>query len=122
MELRKFKDKNLANYTIVNESGSTSRGFYHDSILMLGSNEIERNRCNYLNRTWECYRFQTSMMGVVRKARDHWEEYYLSKFKNDNEINRMTKKKKEEFEEYLKNKKEIITYNNMLKELELYHC
>ena len=120
MEIRKFRDKKLVNYIVVNDSGNTRTGFYHESILFLGDSEIERSRCNYLNRTWEYYRFQTSMTSVVRKAKEKWERYYLSKFKNEHDINRMTSKRKEEFEEYLKDKDEILTYDKMLKELQLY--
>lgn len=119
MEIRRFRDKKLVDYIVVNNSGNTRTGFYHESILFLGDNEIERSRCNYLNRTWEYYRFQTSMTSVVRKAKEKWERYYLAKFKNEHDINRMTSKRKEEFEEYLKDKDEILTYDMMLKELEL---
>lgn len=122
MELRKFKDKDLQQYLIVNESGSNSRGFWHDSTLFLGDNEIAHNRAHYINRTWECYRFQTSMFGVVRIAKEYWEKYYLAKFKNEHNYNKLTAARKEEFEKYLNEQKEIIIYNKMLKELQLYHC
>lgn len=122
MEIRKFKDKDLQNYLIVNDCGSNSRGFWHDSTLFLGDNEIEHYRAHYINRTWECYTYQTSMTAVVRTAKDHWEEYYLAKFKNEHNYQKLTPKRKEEFQEYLKDKKEIITYNKMIKELQLYHC
>lgn len=58
MELRKFKDKELENYTIVNDCGNTRTGFYHKSTLFLGNNVIEQNKINYINRTWEHYRYQ----------------------------------------------------------------
>ncbi len=122
MELRKFKDKELENYIIMNEYGDTRTGFYHKSTLFLGSNAIEQNKVHYINRTWEHYRYQTSMVGVVNKAAQHWVDYYLAKFKTENNINRMTQKNKKLFEEYLKDKKEIITYNKMLEELREYYC
>lgn len=122
MEIRRFKDKDLSNYLIVNDSGSNRSGFWHESTLFLGDNEIAHNRAHYINRTWERYRFQTSMRGVAYEAKEHWEKYYLAKFKDEKGYTKLTAKRKEEFDEYLKDKKEIIIYNKMLKELELYHC
>ena len=120
MEIREFKDEDLKDYEIVNESGSTRKGFYHRSTLLKGGVEIETDTVNYLNRTWESYEFQSCMCGVVRKAKEHWEDYYLAKFKNENSISRMTAKRKEEFEKYLAEIEIIDTYNTMLTELSLY--
>lgn len=121
MEIRRFKDKDLQKYLIVNDSGSNRSGFWHDSTLFLDDSEIAHNRTHYINRTWECYRYQTGMYGAVRVAKDYWEKYYLAKFKDENGYEKLTPKRKEQFEKYLNEQKEIITYNKMLKELELYH-
>ena len=118
MEIRKFNAKELANYLIVNNSGSNRSGFWHESVLFLDNGEIARHRCQYYNRTWEYYRFQTSMRCAVSDAREKWEKYYLDIFKEEHGYNKLTAKRKEEFEEYLKNQKEIILYNKMYKELE----
>ena len=122
MEIRKFKDKDLSNYIMVNNSGSNRYGFWHESTLFLGDNEIAQYKAHYINRTWESYKFQSSMRGTAYEAKEHWEKYYLAKFKGEKGYIKLTAKRKEEFDEYLKNKKEIIIYNKMFKELELYHC
>lgn len=57
------------------------------------------------------------MVSLVNKSGQHWVDYYLAKFKTENNINRMTQKNKKLFEEYLKDKKEILIHNKMLEEL-----
>ena len=52
------------------DSMNTGRGFAHVAELYMGDGErcIGRCRKQYLNRTWESYRFQTAMLGAVRDA------------------------------------------------------
>ena len=65
MEIRKFV--NMDDWEIVNSWGSTRNGFKHESRLFHYGNEVENARVCYLNRTWECYTYQTSMREVVEK-------------------------------------------------------
>lgn len=120
MEIRKFKDESLKNYTIVNDWNYNKRGFYHESVLLCGNAEIERSRIQYINRTWECYSFQTSMLSVVSKAMEHWRKFYLNRYKADHEYKKMNIERKNEFEAYFNSIPEVITYNKMISELNLY--
>ena len=43
-------------------------GFAHDCKLFIGSEQIASARCNYSNRTYEAYRFQTVMLHAVDNA------------------------------------------------------
>lgn len=52
-----------------NEYKSTRNGFSHTSYLWDDNfNLLATAKCNYINRTWESYPFQTSMKKVVEQA------------------------------------------------------
>ena len=52
-----------------NEYKSNRNGFSHTSRLYHESgNLLAEAKCNYLNRTWEVYPFQSSMRQAVAKA------------------------------------------------------
>ncbi len=53
-------------YSIVCESEGTRTGFRHIAVIMRSGYEIGRVKCTYLNRTWECYQFES----VLQKALD----------------------------------------------------
>lgn len=71
MERREIKTGNGA-YTFVNETISTRNGFAHVTQLFTDgvSWPISNARVNYINRTWESYRYRTSMMVAVDKLID----------------------------------------------------
>jgi hypothetical protein len=50
------------------EGMRTRNGFAHVATAILEDGRIVRNRVNYLNRTWECYRFQTALHGLCYKV------------------------------------------------------
>lgn len=107
MEIRKFKNEK---YEIVNEAGNTKNGFYHRSTLFVNGFERATNKVDYLNRTWECYRFQTSMLGVIRNIMDDRIEELKEQYKKQNNINRMTAKHKEIFEKIVENDEKMKEY------------
>lgn len=77
--------------------------------------EIATHTCHYLNRTWECYEFQTSMYGCVYDLLDKLESDLIYQYKRDNDISRLTSKRKEAF------KTEILEKNEdyiILKEIQ----
>jgi len=50
------------------EGMGTRNGFAHVATAILEDGRVVRNRVNYLNRTWECYRFQTALHGLCYKV------------------------------------------------------
>lgn len=93
MEIRKFRDLN--DWEIVNSCGGTRNGFKHESTLFHYGNEVENARVCYLNRTWECYNYQTSMREVVEKYILKIKNRIVDDYKYENNITRLTKKHKE---------------------------
>jgi len=51
------------NVKIVCESQSTRTGFRHIAVLFINGREVERQKCCYINRTWESYEFES----VIKK-------------------------------------------------------
>lgn len=96
MELKKVITKNGNEYIIINEFINTRNGFAHKSTLTKNGYEIESHRVNYINRTWECYTYQTSMRGLINKIMEKEQNYYITGQKKKNNIKRLTKAKKEE--------------------------
>ena len=93
--------KKIDNYTFVCNSRNTRSGFAHDCTLYEGDYEIATATCHYLNRTWECYQYQTVMHKAVRNAMDNIENSCLFVFKREKGYEKMTAKRKEEFEKFL---------------------
>lgn len=75
MSMKERKEIKTGNgtYTFVNETLSTRDGFAHVTELFFGSMNypISKARVNYLNRTWEYYRYQTAMVKAVNKLIEH---------------------------------------------------
>ena len=59
------------NFEIKNKSRNRRNGFSHDSTLLFNGVEIGKASVHYYNRTWEDYRFKTSMLRVVDEAIEH---------------------------------------------------
>ena len=126
MDIRKV-NVNGKTYEFVNESGNTRNGFYHKSTLFVSNEEgyswnKGENKVSYLDRTWECYRYQTCMMGLVRKLIDNRIEKSLHDFKIEKGYSKMTDKRRAEFNEAIKNDKFLEEYNLVYKELEKSYC
>lgn len=80
-----------------NEYKSSRSGFSHTSRLYHESgNLLAEAKCNYLNRTWEVYPFQSSMRQAVAKAIEN--EIKNQKYQMG--IKRLTKEKLAEIEAY----------------------
>ncbi len=80
-----------------NEYKSSRSGFSHISKLYHESgNLLAEAKCNYINRTWEVYPFQSSMRQAVAKAIEN--EIKQQKYQMG--IKRLTKEKLAEIEAY----------------------
>ena len=115
MEIRKFE--NLADWSIVNETKDTRSGFKHVSTLLRGNYEVCTEKCCYLNRTWECYRYQTSMKAVVSKYLQQIKDNIIYYYKQDNNISRLTKKHKEAIEKLLEEDQRVPELREIYKQL-----
>lgn len=66
MEVLKMKIFKLDDvFSIVCETKDTRNGFCHIAVLLCNGNEREKAKCNYLNRTWEYFTYETVILKLV---------------------------------------------------------
>ena len=116
MEIKKF---NIDGKEIefVNESFDTRHGFKHVTTMFINNCKYGSNTCYYLNRTWECYRYQTVMRGCVQNLIEIRIENLKSTFKNQYGYSRMTAKRNEEFERWMGHDNVADFYVKLLNEI-----
>ena len=102
MEIRKSVDVKTGNeYTFVCDSFDTRDGFGHKVTLFCNNREISSAKRFYLNRTWECYRYQSAMHDAVNNVLKELKENIKNEFKNSHNYSTMNAKRTEEFNKYL---------------------
>ena len=99
MEIKKIICKSGNEYNIVNEYWETSRAWGHKSTLVAQWGEIESRKVRYYNRTWESYKYQTCMSGLLDSILENDFKNYITREKENNGIARLTKEKKAELEQ-----------------------
>ena len=57
------------NIEFINTAKNTRNGFYHKTELYIDSEFILECKCNYLNRTWESYPYQSVMKDALYQLR-----------------------------------------------------
>lgn len=56
-------------YSVVCESSDTRNGFKHTATLLTNGRDTgETVKCNYLNRTWESYEYQSVLYKLIEKS------------------------------------------------------
>ena len=119
MEIKKII-VNGKTYEFVNDSRSTRSGFAHDTTLLVNGVQKISNTCHYLNRTWECYRYQTVMCGAMSQLKDNRRKYLENKFKEEKGYGRLTDKRRLELEDVFTADKFLNEYEEVLKNLRNY--
>ena len=113
MEIKKLT-VNGKEYEFVNETVGTRNGFAHNTTLFVNGCRKGNARCNYLNRTWECYRYQTVMMNCVYGLKDREFERIKKEFMESKCYLKLTPNRKEELliiienDDYMKELNEVI--------------
>lgn len=64
METKKINDR----FSFVNSYGNNGYSFWHKSILLDNGKKMSTAKCQYENRTWESYPYQTVNKECVRLA------------------------------------------------------
>lgn len=97
-------------YLFVNESKGNRNGFKHCTTLLINNNEVADVAIQYYNRTWETYRYRTSMCKAIQQMIDCRKSRLESDFRRNYNISRMTKQRREELDDILNNDAFIIDY------------
>lgn len=79
------------------KSWGTRSGFAHGAKLWneTSGERLATEKVFYLNRTWECYTFQTAMLGAIRKAQNDRVTEIWKNLCMENGWERITKKRRE---------------------------
>ena len=95
MEIKRIECKNGRVYNIVNETWETSRAWGHKSTLIAPWGEVESRKIRYYNRTWESYTYQTCMSGLIETILEDNLKSYITQYKENNDITRLTSLQKD---------------------------
>lgn len=95
MEIKKIICKNGREYNIVNETWETSRAWGHKSTLVAPWGEVESRKVKYINRTWESYKYQSCMSGLIDTILEDNLKSYITQYKEKNGISRLTSLQKD---------------------------
>ena len=106
---------NVYNFSFYCASRNTRHGFAHDCDLFVSGNFAIKATCHYLNRTWECYQYQSVMLSAVSGYRDHIYECAKSNFMLNHGYKRMTETRKKELEVFLFNDESCALYRALCK-------
>lgn len=116
MELKRVSTK-YGEYVFVNESVDTRNGFAHVSRLFKNDYELAENRVNYLNRTWEYYRYQTAMLGAVHNLIKERRDDLEKAFRTANGIKRMNDEKRKALDDVIDKDVELTEYYELYNSL-----
>lgn len=93
-----FKTTHNGNeYEFICEFGNTRNGFKHECRLFVNDRFETSATCQYYNRTWESYDYQSVMLRAVGILMEQHESFLKHCFKSENGYEKMTAKRKEEF-------------------------
>lgn len=90
-------------YIFYNSFRGNRSGFVHETELYKNNYNIGWNKCQYYNRTWECYTYQSVMKGLVSGLMESAMEEFKNAWKESHGIKRLTKEKKESMMKDFKN-------------------
>lgn len=105
------------NITFVNESKNTRSGFKHVSRLYINGMPISEGTRYYYNRTWERYRFQSSMIECVEKAIKWCADDLKENIMQKNNWKRLSPARSEAIRKAINEEQNIQFYNSILKYL-----
>ena len=110
------KEINGNEYTFINSFRGNRSGFVHETELQRNGFVLGGAKIQYYNRTWECYTYQSVMKKIVNELVGICEKAFETAWRNDHNVKRLTKAKKDEmWEDFMKN-----TPKNYVELLELY--
>lgn len=109
MEIRKLKVNGIE-YEFVCVWSSTRSGFKHSVSLFKNNCPVSEGVCHYINRTWECFSYQTAMLTAIQNELNSIKDRLMYFFKRDNNYTKLTDKRKQEFEKILNTDSNYLDY------------
>jgi hypothetical protein len=82
-------------YEFENRFASNRNGFSHHTTLTVGHSQTYEATCHYINRTWEKYTYQSSMMSAVAQLQTALVDRAIRNWKVDHNWARFGKNQKQ---------------------------
>ena len=99
---------------LVCESWNNRNSWGHEVTIYKNNNEIiGRAKIRYYNRTWECYRYRTTILKAIVDAIARITTEAKKTYKELHNYQVLTKKRAAEFAEYLTKDPEYNMYNEL---------
>lgn len=112
MELRKFEIDGRE-VEFVNQWRGNRSGFVHETTLFIDGRRVAEAKCQYYNRTWESYTYQTVMKKAAYQLIEEETEYLREKFMREHGYKKLTANRKAEFEAVCRENKGLA-FNNAI--------
>lgn len=113
MEIRE-----IGNFKFVNNWRGNRSGFVHETTLFDGVRQIGEYKCQYYNRTWECYTYQSVMKNCVCNLIEKLQDETIKEYKIQNNIKRLKAEIKEKILQDLENVERMKQYRQLYKALD----
>ena len=82
--------ENGVNYEFIGSSRSTRGGFAHDCTMFINDYGARRATCQYINRTWENYNFQSVFITAICEELTAAREAIKRDFMRENNYKKLT--------------------------------
>ncbi len=116
MEIRKVLN---GKYQFVNNWRGNRSGFVHETTFFNENGyEVGSTKCQYYNRTWECYTYQTVMKRLISELIEQMQNRAIQQYKYTNNKKRLLQATKDLILKDLENNKTMIEYRKIYKELD----
>lgn len=110
------KEINGVKFTIVCESWTDKTSWVHKVTLYKNDTlKIGSYKVRYYNRTWEAYKYQSAIKGVIYNAFEDLKTALKETFKAVHGYKILTAKRAKELATYLQQNTDYITYNELYK-------
>lgn len=111
MEIKRYLVDDV-DFAFVCETWETRNSWGHKVVLFRNDVAYAEHKCRYYNRTWEMFRYQSCMLGVINDLQTELIESGITRYKKANNITRF---KKGERDKVVEDVKHCHTYSVLQK-------
>lgn len=115
----KIINVNGKRYMFICESWDTRSGFAHGCKMVDMENwtTVSEAKRFYLNRTWECWRYQSAILDAIDKAKSYREARIADRLRDVNGWKNITKKRRGDLDRALELDPEYSTLTKLYEEV-----
>ena len=99
----------------------TRNGFAHDATMMENWRTVAKATRHYINRTWECWSYQSAILDAIKEAMDEEAKWIERKVKRENGWEKLTAKRREAVDAALAESEDYAIYKKLYDECKGYY-